>query len=87
MSGKGAVKTGGGTGAQNSANSARASAMKKAPGRYPDSVMKEPGIVRRFAAVPRAHTPQGQFDRGMLGGMLAYLAGYSKINPLEQMRG
>jgi hypothetical protein len=72
-------------------NSAMAAYMKAHPAQYPDSV-RQPGrgqgAADRVAArnlVPGA-VSNARWMAGMLGGVLAFRAGLTKINPLAEDR-
>lgn len=79
MSGKGATKTGGGTGIVNNHNSEMAKRMKQAPHRYPDSVMKPHngcGSEHRTAIVPaRKSFDLASYHDAMAFGMMIDRAG------------
>lgn len=81
--GKGATSSGSGKSNSRNADQARAAYMQKHPGQFPDSVRKEPGIVRRLNGVAVTDRRNSKWEWGMLGGMLAFKAGLSKMNPVE----
>ena len=81
--GKGATSSGSGKSNNRNADQARAAWMEKHPGQFPDSVRKEPNIVRRFSGVAVTDRRNSKWEWGMLGGVLAFKAGLSKMNPVE----
>lgn len=62
-------------------NAAMAAYMKQHPNDFPDSVMKEPHIVRSFNGVAPAKSGS-TWERGMLGGVLAKNLGYGSYGTI-----
>lgn len=52
--------------------------MKSRPNEFPDSISGGGwgGMGRRLSHIPRGPMPMSQFERGMLGGILAHKIGY-----------
>ena len=82
----GAKNSGGGKANSKAQDSARAAYMKKHPGQYPDSVKRGAINAKKYAGFMAGPIPDAQYERGMLGGILAYLCGYSSINPVNMVK-
>lgn len=86
-----ASNSGGGKANGKAADQARAAYMQKHPGQFPDSVSKGGhrgcGIQDRERAklVPNGENPRWEW--AMLGGMLAFKAGITNVNPMDLVKG